>query len=587
MAEVIYDKSKASSQSTVKLEDGRFVRAENVVAVAGEGGGGSGGPTTAAQVSMNPQENVNANNVQAAMEIISQNFGTLENQVSVLTTATDLSTEIGEKTTLPLSALTAMDIDGRPSHKQAGATVYSDNGVVGIVDSVNSTEAIITTVSTSASVSKGHTWTILESDGNQQTHNASTASIVINLGNLPDGHYEVLVKQQTIGFDNKSAWRLLFERKSGQAEYNSGTKFVPAPELAPTSTYSAWAGKNLTGNPILISGLEDLIVAGYAGYPDETPGTVNIWAGKARFEVSDILNLDTGEYINLKSLGIEYGDATLNLGLNHNYWGANPYYTEVYVNDYSTGGSGPSEVAPVYGFQIAQAFEFAQQNSSEYLSYGHAPKSIFYLYIALSDMSSSTILKLQLFMGEFTVEAIKATGIFTNTIWDCRVGSRSDIYLYPNNTITIPDGLSLRSGFCYSGNGGSYCYIQYLTDDNRPHYTPDLQLTALPRQVPTASSSAYTLYHENGLIEMGNIVPITDTLQPGVAFGNIPVVFSQELANANFVPTITVMTDGTFKQVMADVANPTATGFDLCVRNVDTEAASGIKIAWKVVGTKK
>ena len=39
MAEVIYDKSKVSSQSTVKLEDGKFVRAENVVAVAGEGGG--------------------------------------------------------------------------------------------------------------------------------------------------------------------------------------------------------------------------------------------------------------------------------------------------------------------------------------------------------------------------------------------------------------------------------------------------------------------------------------------------------------------------------------------------------------------
>ena len=41
MVEVIYDKSKASSQSTVKLEDGKFVRAENVVAVAGEGGGGA------------------------------------------------------------------------------------------------------------------------------------------------------------------------------------------------------------------------------------------------------------------------------------------------------------------------------------------------------------------------------------------------------------------------------------------------------------------------------------------------------------------------------------------------------------------
>lgn len=43
MAEVIYDKSKTSSQSTVKLDTGETVRAENVVVAAGETGGGGGG----------------------------------------------------------------------------------------------------------------------------------------------------------------------------------------------------------------------------------------------------------------------------------------------------------------------------------------------------------------------------------------------------------------------------------------------------------------------------------------------------------------------------------------------------------------
>ena len=209
------------------------------------------------------------------------------------------------------------------------------------------------------------------------------------------------------------------------------------------------------------------------------------------------------------------------------------------------------------------------------------------MYLALSDMSSLTILKIQLFMGEWSVETIKATGIFTNITWDCRVQYNSNLRLYPNNIITIPDGLSMPSGYCFCGNGGSYCSLDFITHDDKSEYTPSLQLTALPRQVPTESSSAYTIYHENGLIEMGGIVPITGTLQPDVALDNVPVGFSQELANANFVPTITVMTDGTFKRVMADVANPTTTGFVLCVRNVDTEAVSGIKIAWKVVGTKK
>lgn len=70
----------------------------------------------------------------------------LNNAVSVLETSAELSTEIGGRTTVGLADLTAMDIDGRPSYKQAGATVYAENGVVGIIDSVDSTYAIITTV---------------------------------------------------------------------------------------------------------------------------------------------------------------------------------------------------------------------------------------------------------------------------------------------------------------------------------------------------------------------------------------------------------------------------------------------------------
>lgn len=70
----------------------------------------------------------------------------LNNAVSVLETSAELSTEIGGRTTVGLADLTAMDIDGRPSYKQAGATVYAENGVVGIIDSVDSTYAVITTV---------------------------------------------------------------------------------------------------------------------------------------------------------------------------------------------------------------------------------------------------------------------------------------------------------------------------------------------------------------------------------------------------------------------------------------------------------
>lgn len=150
MAEVIYDKSKTSSQSTVKLDTGETVRAENVVVAAG--GTGGGGATSASQVSMTPLSVVNASNVQAGMSIVNDELSKLQDQASILTTIIELTAEIGGKTTVALSDLTAMAIDGRPSYKKAGATVYAGNGVVGIIDSVDSTNAVITTVSAFASI---------------------------------------------------------------------------------------------------------------------------------------------------------------------------------------------------------------------------------------------------------------------------------------------------------------------------------------------------------------------------------------------------------------------------------------------------
>ena len=91
MAEVIYDKSKTSSQSTVKLDTGETVRAENVVVAAGGTGGGGGGATSASQVSMTPLSVVNASNVQAGMSIVNDELSKLQDQASILTTIIELT----------------------------------------------------------------------------------------------------------------------------------------------------------------------------------------------------------------------------------------------------------------------------------------------------------------------------------------------------------------------------------------------------------------------------------------------------------------------------------------------------------------
>ena len=118
------------------------------VRTVGGSGGGSGGASTAADVSFDPSglNVITGTNVQSALAQVDSSVKGLQDSVSVLTTSANLSTEIGGTTTVALSELTAMAIDGRPSYKQAGATVYDGNGVVGIIDSVDSTNAVITTV---------------------------------------------------------------------------------------------------------------------------------------------------------------------------------------------------------------------------------------------------------------------------------------------------------------------------------------------------------------------------------------------------------------------------------------------------------
>lgn len=72
---------------------------------------------------------------------------TLKDQASVLQTSIELSEELSAVTVVMLDELVAMPIDGRPSYKKAGATVYAENGVTGIIstiDDVNGTAEIVT-----------------------------------------------------------------------------------------------------------------------------------------------------------------------------------------------------------------------------------------------------------------------------------------------------------------------------------------------------------------------------------------------------------------------------------------------------------
>lgn len=76
---------------------------------------------------------------------LSKDITDLQDSVSLLKTDEPLSEVFGGTTTISLDKLLAVDIDGRPSYKKPGATVYGPNGSQGIIHTADETNAVIVT----------------------------------------------------------------------------------------------------------------------------------------------------------------------------------------------------------------------------------------------------------------------------------------------------------------------------------------------------------------------------------------------------------------------------------------------------------
>lgn len=137
-------KYKADSMSEVTLDDGQNTMARNTVSV---GGGVEYTNSVYSNVTLPSGKKT------TAMNVVNVNGGgsggdttALENAVSILNAPLDLGAK-GNQTEINLNELTAVaDIDGRPNNKQPGATVYGLNGSIGIIDTVDTDSAIVTTV---------------------------------------------------------------------------------------------------------------------------------------------------------------------------------------------------------------------------------------------------------------------------------------------------------------------------------------------------------------------------------------------------------------------------------------------------------
>lgn len=138
--EILFQENANSTNAMVKLPDGSLHRVMLVANLA-DGSGSISGASTATDVSVNKTglDVITLNTAQGAFEQLDSAVKDLQDSVSVLTTSVELATELGGSTVVLLDELEAMEIDGRPSYKEAGATVYGENGVVGIISTVDNT----------------------------------------------------------------------------------------------------------------------------------------------------------------------------------------------------------------------------------------------------------------------------------------------------------------------------------------------------------------------------------------------------------------------------------------------------------------
>lgn len=150
-----YSTDKSSAVITDGVNKQRAVVTYNLN--GGAGGGSSSGTTTATNVSVNisGMDIIKTANVQAALKELDLAVKDLQDSVSILATSVELSNEFGQSTVVLLDELTSIEIDGRPSYKEPGATVYAENGSVGIIstlDTANGTANVVTISTFNASV---------------------------------------------------------------------------------------------------------------------------------------------------------------------------------------------------------------------------------------------------------------------------------------------------------------------------------------------------------------------------------------------------------------------------------------------------
>lgn len=646
MAEVIYDKSKTSSQSTIKLDTGETVRAENVVVAAGEtgGGGGSGGPTTASNVSVNPNgmEIVTERNVQSALSQLDSETAKLVKDSSVLTTWITMTDYVGGETDIALRDISIIDnLDTRPSYKDVGAVVINGyQRIIGIIDRIDkqvpdewdesgfADHAIVKTifVATPTYIDESSFEKKIPWAGSYAGHKnywlTGEQKLVLKTHTDLGGRLHIYLKtcRKATNGDNTSLatnpqtkfidiiTRFDFEIDSEGNVINQTAALV-----SPLSG-SDWQ------NPLIVN--QNCDGLGFARLEDGSGYIFSSCKGNSIFSTDFFINATDGEsrevfawspIINDYGEEVAYFDEDYITG---DLWNAPEGGSALFqsvpvgfpiingVGDYATGQYavwGDFGEGKILQFQDNLFFNRASV-AAEDLAFGGAyvvvVRATILRYDPETQQYSYAIVEFSPFAEKVEAKVIDATGELANVNWEFAFKWYSS---YSVGGLT-PYGLEVKPTsifLSWTGNTSGNKIGGYITDFYDYTTDPAMRFPVTPLRVAKADLLGVDDSDINILPQCGGMVLISGvknigTVQAGVAEGNIvinlpfpmDIIVDESTGESTFRkyhPQISIMTDGTFKQIIADIGELRYDSFDVCLRNIDTEAANGVMISWSVL----
>lgn len=602
---------------------------------------GGGGASAASEISFDPSSSsvVSAQNVQEALSQLDSETAKLVKDSSILTTWIGLNAWVGAETDVALRDISIIEnLDTRPSYKDVGAVVINDaQRVIGIIDRINeqvpdewdesgfADHAIVKTifVATQSHIDTSGFEKKIPWDGgfygNKASWNAYEQKLVLKTySNLLEGKYHVYLKtcrkatnadNTSLAADTQTKFIDIITRFDFEIDWEGNVVSQKASLVAPLSG-SEWQ------NPLIVD--QNCDGLGLARLEDGSGYIFSSCKGNSVFSTDFFMNAAEGEEREVFAWSqiIDYNDVPQwgfdEQSLTGDMWtapeGGGALYQSVPVGlpvikglgNYSTGN-----VAIVGDFGDDNILQFAGCITLPHLSSaatdlgvgGAIVPAVQVVFVRIDPetlANSYAIIEFTAYPNNVYSRVVDATGDFANVNW---AFIQRDYSNFGTGGLR-PHGLETKTTAIFVSYAGNINGKPINASIETVYASAQDHFPVAPLRVAKAvwlefEEEVNILPQCGGMVLISGVKTVDDAVQPGVAENiviNLPFPmdtvtdeYSGEETFRKYYPQISVMTEGTFRHIIANIGELRADSFDVCLANMDAEAADIISISWSVL----